>query len=90
MSFEKLNEFVNRLELIKAPYRIRKIREQAILVEVLAPSEHWEIEFLEDGDIEIERYRSGGLIEDESALAQLWRLLEDSPSERSGLSARDH
>jgi hypothetical protein len=81
MSFKRFNEFVNRLEAEKVPYRVCKIRDSAVLVEVFAPSEHWEIEFLEDGDIEIERYRSDGRMYDESAFSELWRLVDDSNAE---------
>jgi hypothetical protein len=76
--FEKLNEFVNRLDEVRASYRITKIRPAAILVEVFAPSEHWEVEFLDDGTIEIERFRSNGRIHGEAALAELWAVLDDA------------
>jgi hypothetical protein len=78
MTFEKLNDFLNRLIASKTPYRIRKIRDSAILVEVFAPSEHWEVEFVESGEMEIERYRSNGSIDDESALPRLWELVADA------------
>ncbi|HEY8786155.1 MAG TPA: hypothetical protein VIN63_06735 [Candidatus Limnocylindria bacterium] len=75
--FEKLNDFVNRLVELRVSHRITKIRAAAVLVEVFAPGEHWEVEFLDDGTTEIERYRSDGHIYDEAALAELWALFED-------------
>jgi len=73
-----LNDFLNRLDALKVRYAVSKIRAVAILVEVFAPGEHWEIEFMDDGQMEIERYRSSGDIGDESELAELWALLDDT------------
>jgi hypothetical protein len=59
------------------------------MVEVYAPGEHWEVEFMRDGSLEIERFRSPGEIYDDEALAELWRLFapprsrKNSPKKRS-------
>jgi hypothetical protein len=71
------SEFVNRLDEIGAPYHITKSRDDAVMVEVRAPGEHWEVEFLEDGRIDVERFRSNGHIDDEGVLVELWTLLAD-------------
>ncbi len=49
------------------------------MVELAIPGERWEVEFFEDGHVEVERFRShpGGL-EDESILEQLF--VEDQTS----------
>jgi hypothetical protein len=73
-----LNDFLNRLDDLKVRYSVYKIRAMAILVEVFAPGEHWEIEFMDDGQMEIERYHSSGDIGDESELAELWALLDET------------
>lgn len=69
-----LFEFLHRLEEANASFRLGRIRHESILVEVYAPGEHWEVEFMEDGSLEIERFRSGGDIFDADALADLWEL----------------
>ena len=76
MRERSLNEFLNRLDEFRAPYRIRKIRSESIMVEVVVPGEHWEIEFMDDGTVEIERFRSSGEIRDEKQLEELWPMLE--------------
>lgn len=47
-----------------------------IVVEVSVPGERWEVEFFEDGHLEIERFRSDGQIDDERVLEDLWRMAE--------------
>ena len=51
-------------------YRLDRIRD-ALLVEIAIPGERWEVEFFEDGHVEIERYVSTGAIEDEEILTDL-------------------
>lgn len=70
--FTRLLEFLERLDRAKIPYSMRHSRSEAIKVVTFAPGEYWEIEFLDDGEIEIERYRSKGHIDDESILEQLF------------------
>ncbi len=81
MSFDRLNDFLNRLEERKISYFIYKIRQIAILVEIFLPGEHWEVEFLEDGSLEIERYKSDRRIDDEAALLELWKLVDSGEVE---------
>ena len=49
-------------------YRLDQHRDGAIMVEVAVPGERWEVEFLEDGSVEAERFRSDGTIHDATAL----------------------
>jgi hypothetical protein len=83
--FRKLMNFLERLDKARIPYRMRHSRDDALMVVAFAPGEYWEIDFLEDGDIEIERYRSNGHIEDESIIEQLFALWSDdeTPTEES-------
>ena len=69
---EKLLSFLDRLEENKIYYRLNKVRD-AIMVEVAVPGERWEVEFFEDGRIEVERFISEGEILDEKALDDLFR-----------------
>lgn len=70
-----LFELLNQLEDRRVSFRLDRIRD-SVLVEVVVPGEHWEIEFFEDGRVEIERFRSDGQIDDAHALEALWRLAE--------------
>lgn len=54
-----LEEFDKR----KIYYKLDKIRD-SILVEVAVPGQRWEIEFMENGDIQIEKFFSDGTIYD--------------------------
>lgn len=78
--FRQLLSLLDRLDKLKVPYHLRHSRDDAIMVVAHAPGEYWEIEFLLDGDVDIERYRSDGQIDDESVLQQLFDLWsEDEP-----------
>jgi hypothetical protein len=72
--FSRLLAFLERLDQAKIPYSMRHSRDDAIMVVAYAPGEYWEIDFLEDGNIEVERYRSNGHIDDESVLDHLFAL----------------
>ncbi len=41
------------------------------MVEVTVPGERWEVEFLEDGSVDVEVFRSNGEIRNEVALEEL-------------------
>jgi hypothetical protein len=72
--FNKLLAFLERLDQAKIPYTMRHSRDDAVMVVVYAPGQYWEIDFIADGDIDIERYRSDGHIDDESVLEELFAL----------------
>jgi hypothetical protein len=63
--------FLHDLRAAKISYRLSQQREDAIMVEIAVPGERWEVEFLEDGAVEVEVFKSDGTIRDESALGQL-------------------
>ena len=74
-----LIEFLEKLEKNKIYYKLGKVRENAIMIEVAVPGERWEIEFNSYGckldcDVEIERFKSDGIIEDEKELDVLFEL----------------
>ncbi len=79
--FAKLLAFLERLDEAEIGYKLEHSRDDAIMVVAFAPGQYWEIEFMEDGGIEIERYHSNGNIEDESALEELFTLCSDEPAE---------
>jgi hypothetical protein len=66
-----LLSFLNDLRDAKIDYRLSHQRDDALMVEIAVPGERWEVEFLEDGTVEVEVFRSDGSIFDSSALADL-------------------
>jgi hypothetical protein len=73
----RLLSFLNELRRGKIHYRLDQHRDDAIMVEVAVPGERWELEFLDDGSVEAEVFRSDGTIHDSSALDDLLRRHSD-------------
>jgi hypothetical protein len=53
-NLQRLLNFLNRLQAQKIFYRLEHVRPDTIMVLVTVPGERWEIEFLADGDTQIE------------------------------------
>ncbi len=70
-SFRKLLDFLDRLEKANIWYHMLHVRD-SVMVEVSIPGERWEVEFFEDGHLEVERFISPGHLGDESELEQLF------------------
>lgn len=51
-----LLRFLNALEDNSIFYKLNKVRVESLLVEVAVPGQRWEIEFMEDGTVEIEKF----------------------------------
>ena len=75
--FNILLAFLADLERGKIHYTLTHQRDNAIMVIVTVPGEHWEIEFCDDGSVEVERFISNGEIEDEAALSELLSKFSD-------------
>ena len=75
--FTRLLDLIQRLGAAEIPYRLSSLLPDAICVEVVSPGVHWEIEFMQHGGIEVERYVSNGEIADESALEVLFQKFID-------------
>jgi len=73
---KRLIEFLNKLEDLKIFYRLNKVRD-AIMVEIAVPGERWEVEFMQDNKVVIERFRSDGILKDEKELEVLFRDFSD-------------
>lgn len=71
-SLQDFLQLLRRLDAAKIFYRLSSSRSDAVAIEVDVPGERWEIEFMEDGSVEIERFKSDGTIHDESALTELF------------------
>jgi hypothetical protein len=71
-AFQKLLDFLVKLENAKVTYRLSHFRAETIAVELAVPGERWEVEFFADGTVEVERFRSNGDVSaDESLLTEL-------------------
>ncbi len=75
--FTRLLDFIRRLEEAHLRYRLTSIRPEAVCVEIAVPGERWEVEFMEDGEIQIERFRSNGEIAGEQSLEVLFTEFTD-------------
>jgi len=58
--FSDLLAFLRRLEAARIHYTLRHSRDDAVMVEIAVPGERWEVDFLEDGDVDVEVFRSDG------------------------------
>jgi len=76
-AFQKLLDFLVRLDAAHLHYTLTHVRAETIAVEVVVPGERWEVEFMEHGGVEVERFTSDGTILDERALDQLLRNFSD-------------
>jgi hypothetical protein len=74
-SFGKLLSFLERLEKAKIWYRMEHIRD-SVMVWLAIPGERWEVEFFEDGHVEVERFVSPGAMGDESDLERIFAEAE--------------
>ncbi len=70
--FEQLLTFLNKLEQQKVSYTLAHHRDEAVMVTVAVPGERWEVEFLSDGSVEVEKFISNGEIALEEALSELF------------------
>lgn len=78
-SFEHNNlfSFLNKLEEHNIYYQLNKIRSEAIMVEVVVPGQRWEVEFLGDGTIDVEKFISDKAYYDESEFDVLFKEFTD-------------
>ena len=77
MGIKELIDFLNKLEDNKIFYKLNKVRHDAIMVEIAVPGQRWEVEFMADGSIEIEKFISDGEIYDEKELEVLFKDFSD-------------
>jgi len=73
----KLLKFLCRLEELKIHYRIEHTRDESIMVITDVPGQKWEIEFFNDGGVEIEIFKSDGEILEESELERFFKEFSD-------------
>lgn len=72
--FGRLLDYLNRLDAASVHYTLAHTRPDSIMIDVSVPGWRWEIEFLADGSVDVERYRSvAGVENDPSLLDELLR-----------------
>lgn len=75
--YANINEFLNALEEHNIYYRLTKVRKEAIMVEIAVPGQRWEVEYMEDGTVEIEKFISDEMMYDEEELDILFDEFSD-------------
>lgn len=73
-SLSALLDFLDRLEQHGISYRLEHNRSEAIMVLIAVPGERWEVEFMDDGGVEVERFLSSGTITGEETLDSLFTV----------------
>ncbi len=75
--FPHLLAFLEKLDHQRINYTLAHYREDALSVLVALPGERWEIDFLSDGSIEIEKFISTGEMSDAEGLNELFERYAD-------------
>jgi len=73
---KNLIEFLNRLEEANIYYKLDKVNDEFIMVEVAVPGQRWEVEFSTD-EVRVEKFLSEGMIFDESEINVLFNNFSD-------------
>jgi hypothetical protein len=68
--FGRLLDFVNRLDEAHIFYALSHTRPESMMVAVSMPGWHWEVEFMADGSVEVERYESVAGVESDPNLLE--------------------
>ncbi|MEH2391346.1 MAG: hypothetical protein V7K21_06575 [Nostoc sp.] len=75
--FGKLVTFLNQLEQEKISYTLAHHRDETIMVNVAVAGERWEVEFFDDGSVEVERFVSSGEINGEEVFSELFAMYSE-------------
>lgn len=67
-----LLDFLTNLEAHRIHYHLEHNRSESLMVTIAVPGERWEVEFMDDGQVEVERFFSDGKITGEETLAALF------------------
>ncbi len=70
--FEKLTKLLDRLEEHEIHFDLMRTRDDGVSVHVAVPGQRWEIDFLTDGTVDVERFVSDGGVQDESLLEEIF------------------
>jgi hypothetical protein len=89
--FDRLLAFLKRLDKAGIKDWLHNHREGALSVLAHAPGEFWKIDFLDDGPVDAQRFRSDGWLGDEAALEDLFAVwgeieLSEAVKERDAIA----
>jgi hypothetical protein len=70
-------DFLNELERRKIHYTLQHNRANALMVLIAVPSERWEAEFFDDGQIEVEVFKSNGEITGAESIKRLFETFSE-------------
>jgi hypothetical protein len=69
-TFGRLLDLLNRLDAAHLYYKLNHTRPDSVMVDVAVPDWRWEIEFMADGSLDIERYQSVSGVENDPSLVE--------------------
>jgi hypothetical protein len=58
-------------------YQLLIVRDEVLMISVAVPGERWEIEFFEDGHVELERFLSQGVVDAPDVQARIRSKLDE-------------
>lgn len=70
---KKLIDFLNRLDKVKIYYTLDHTSDDSVLVSVAVPGQIWEVQFMLDGEVAIEKFVSKGEIYEEQEIERLFK-----------------
>ena len=73
----ELTSLLDRLDEAEIQYTLASVSEGAIVVGVDVPGEHWKVEFMDDGDIEVEIFKGDGQVFDFGIIEDLFEMAEE-------------
>lgn len=74
--FGRLLDFLNRLDRAHITFKIAHTRPDSVMVDISLPGWRWEVEFMIDGSVDIERYKPVAGVENDQRLLEA--LFEDA------------
>ena len=70
-------ELLGRLEAAKIHFTLARHQEDAITIEVVVPGQRWEIDCYGNGRMDVEVFKSDGIVRDASAIDELLHTFSD-------------
>jgi hypothetical protein len=86
--FQRLLTFTERLNRAKIHHRLDQVRPEGIMVEIAVPGDRWEVEFMADGSVDVERFRSDGQICGAEAIEKLFEQSSDAGDQAPSIKAK--
>jgi hypothetical protein len=74
--FEELLNLISLLREHNLYFELSDCREDAIEVQITVPGERWEVDFLSDGSVDVEIFKSDGHIHERAKLDSLFKKVE--------------